>query len=78
MDSYTHDVTALLKLAGLTTILNDQVRVNAAVGINWAIIKDWSEVARYKRGTSEVAARDLYNAITDPLNGIMQWITAHW
>jgi hypothetical protein len=48
-----------------------------ALGKNWLVANDWSEKARYKT-TSHLRAKKLYDAITDNVNGVMQWIRARW
>ena len=44
---------------------------------SWQKIKDWNEKARYLQKT-QVQAQGLFDAVTDPNNGVMQWIRAHW
>ena len=50
---------------------------NPALGINWQRVKDWSERARYQQKT-EAQARRLYQAVTDPANGVLRWIKGNW
>lgn len=78
VDSYTHEINALVKLAGLSVILSEAMKRNQNLTTNWAIVKDWSEQTRYKQNTQEIIAKDLYNAVTDPVDGVMIWITTHW
>jgi hypothetical protein len=77
--TYTHDLIKLLDLAGLKLQLQlDTTPVaNPALGIHWQHVKDWSERARYQQKT-EAQARRLYQAVTDPTNGVLQWIKSHW
>jgi hypothetical protein len=37
----------------------------------------WSEKSRYQMKT-QTEAEELYNAIADTANGVMQWIRARW
>jgi hypothetical protein len=52
MDSYTHDLEKLLGVSGLKDGLQNAIRVQPALGINWAIVKDWSEQTRYDTSIS--------------------------
>jgi HEPN domain-containing protein len=70
---YTHDLERLVELAGLDALL----RADAALMINWAIVRDWNEQTRYDR-ISRAEAKELYDAITGPAHGILQWIKSHW
>lgn len=71
--SYTHDLEKLLVLAGLRAALD----ADPAMLVNWAVVKDWNEEARYERNT-RADAQNLYNAITDPASGVLQWIKSRW
>lgn len=66
---YTHDLTKLLGVVG--------IRVEENLVVNWAVVKDWSEQDRYKRHTEE-EARDIYNAVANPEEGVLEWIKQHW
>jgi HEPN domain-containing protein len=77
--SYTHDLLVLLDLAGLKLQLQlDTTRAaNPDLGTNWEFVKNWNERARYQQKT-EAQARELYQAVTDNANGVLQWIKGHW
>jgi len=68
---YKHDLTVLRRAAGL----DDEMERDATVSMDWDIVKDWSEQSRYKIGTTETEARDLYDAIE---RGVLPWIKARW
>lgn len=70
---YTHDLSTLLGEAGL----KEKVEEHEAIEINWAVIKDWSEQHRYEKHT-EIQAKELYSAVADPEEGVLQWIKQHW
>jgi HEPN domain-containing protein len=74
---WTHDLPELVKLAGLEAARAGDVAANSVLSDNWLVVKDWSEKARY-RITAHQKAKQLYNAITDKKNGVMQWIRGHW
>ncbi len=76
MDSYTHDLEKLVKVAKLDKelklCLNDP-----NFSIRWSMVKDWSEESRYQKYNRQEAL-DIYLAITDPTHGVLQWLQQHW
>jgi hypothetical protein len=72
--SHTHNLSELLGLAGLRQALGAAA---AGVQANWAIAKDWSEQSRYEMRTSQ-EAQDLFDALTDPSDGVLPWLRQHW
>ena len=76
-DCWTHDVETLVGLAGIKPDLDAAVATAPALATHWKVVGEWSELTRYERKT-ELEARNLYNAITDPVNGVMQWIRVRW
>jgi len=76
-ESYTHNLTKLLKAAGLENRLNDFTKENKKLNSNWAVVKDWTELSRYKK-VSEKKAKDLYDAVANKRNGVLQWIKQNW
>jgi hypothetical protein len=76
-DSYSHKLPSLVKVAGLTTLLEAECVRDPTFTINWNIARDWSEQARYVQH-AERKARDLYRAITERKHGVMRWIRLHW
>ncbi len=68
-DVYTHDLTKLLKPAGLKAAHDQMLKSNIDFNVNWNIVKDWSEQDRYKPVITEIASKDMYAAIVDPKNG---------
>ncbi len=73
---YTHDLTLLIKSAGLAGDLTT-ANLNPAFEGNWGLVADWAEDARYAVWT-EPQARELWNAITDPINGVLPWVKSRW
>lgn len=76
-ECYTHDFDKLVKSGGLKGILSAATAANLALSANWGTAKDWSEESRYEQ-KSQAEAQLLYNAITDPTNGVMSWIRMCW
>jgi hypothetical protein len=53
------------------------MKVDGDIKFNWAVVKDWSEQDRYNRNTEE-EARDLFDAVAKPKEGVLEWIKQHW
>lgn len=76
-DSYTHDLTKLLGLAGLQATLNQDFTSNPALEVNWAVVKDWSESRRYQF-MSRRDAQDMCDAVSSLPDGVLTWVKQHW
>ncbi len=76
-DYYTHHLDKLVNAAGLKPPLDAATVANPVLSGKWGTVKDWNEGSRYEQ-TSQPKAQALYDAITDPANGVMQWIRLHW
>ena len=74
---WTHDLETLVKQADLEDERDVAMKANAQLGVNWAIAKDWSETTRYRLSTQQRAEK-LLDAITDPTDGVLQWVKKHW
>lgn len=75
---FVHDLQVLVKLAGLAADLDRDLKANAALQVNWAIVKDWSEESRYDLSITRAQARDLYSACTSRKNGVLPWVRQRW
>ncbi len=75
---YTHDLVKLLKLSDLKTEFDSTAKEFPALGINWSILKEWSENARYETIIEEKKARELYEAITETEYGVLIWLKKYW
>jgi hypothetical protein len=73
-DCYKHDLKLLLRLADLETALNGA----GTVLVNWGTVKDWSEQSRYESGKDPLVVRQFYDAITNPIDGVLPWIKTIW
>jgi HEPN domain-containing protein len=76
-DVYTHDLEKLLQVAELTRVFEADRRASLELELSWAIVKDWSEGARYETGITGSQARDLYSACTGR-NGVLPWVRKRW
>lgn len=77
-ESYSHDLTKLVRLSGVGHLHEAEVKENAAFENNWLVVKDWSEDSRYDALAAENVARDMYSAVTDATDGVLTWLKKHW
>lgn len=75
--SWSHKLMQLVELAGLAEEHDIKFKAGGDFTSFWKIVGAWSEDARYEKKTL-TDARDMYNAISDPQNGVLQWISQHW
>lgn len=71
---YTHKVEELVGLAGLKRLLD----ADRDLTLRWIVVKDWNEETRYERKVTRVEAQTLFDAITDPVHGVLPWIKLYW
>ncbi|HUW46052.1 MAG TPA: DNA-binding protein [Dehalococcoidia bacterium] len=76
-EAWTHNLEQLIRVAGLGPVFENARRVNPALDVNWAIVKDWNEESRYEVHISKAQARDLYSASVGR-NGVLPWIKRQW
>ena len=76
--AYVHNLEELIKLAGLKSDLDKDIKKNGTLEVNWAVVKDWNESARYICTITSADAKDLYSACTSRTNGILSWIKTKW
>lgn len=77
IDSYTHDLTKLIKIAGLESDHKGEQSTNANFSTNWAIVKEWDETSRYET-FNRVQSKELIDAITSTTGGVLLWIRKYW
>ena len=78
LDSHTHQLEQLLNVSGLKQVHKQELDTNADFAVNWSVVRDWSEKARYSLSRSGAEAHDLYAAITARRHGILKWLKKHW
>ncbi len=74
---YSHKFMDLLGAANLKIQFENDIKRDKDLEVNWNIALPWNESSRYDIW-SENMARGLYNAILDPVHGVLQWITQYW
>jgi len=77
-ESYTHNLSKLIGVAGLKQKLTKDEKLNEEFKLNWAVAKDWSEASRYDCDIEETKAKDLFDAVTNDKSGIVAWIKNYW
>lgn len=74
---WTHDLETLVRQADLTVERDRAAGANPNLGENWLLAKDWSESSRYHMSTQS-QAEDLFAAINDNTDGVLQWVKNFW
>ena len=72
---YSHNLTELLRIAGLKDLLDAEIVRSPGLGANWALVRDWSFECRY-RGSGD-NGRQL-SAALGGADGVLTWIRRHW
>ncbi|MFH0810998.1 MAG: HEPN domain-containing protein [Pseudomonadota bacterium] len=73
---YTHDLKTLRKSALPDEEFNKEYQNDGDFARNWKTVILWNEHSRYQ--THDTGARKLFEAVTDPKHGVLQWIERHW
>lgn len=76
--SYTHKLSDLLGVAGLKQKLQEKEEADEDFRLNWAVVKEWSEDARYEHTIEETMAKDFFEATTNDKSGILVWLKNWW
>ncbi|HET6883671.1 MAG TPA: hypothetical protein VFI31_26190 [Pirellulales bacterium] len=74
---YTHDIEKLVVFAQLQSQRKTDSNADPDLGVNWLIVKDWTEESRYEKKGQPDAQR-LIEAITDAKHGVLPWIKQRW
>lgn len=77
-ESYTHDLEKLVRVAGLNLHLQAESAASPQLAVYWAIVKDWSEEARYSVGILQVQAENMVQAVGARQYGILPWLKKFW
>ncbi len=76
-DFYKHNLSDLVRFAGIETERINLEHNNANFAANWAVVKDWKESSRYETFT-RIQAKELYNSIASRNGGVLKWIRTFW
>jgi len=77
-DFYTHSLDRLLGISGVDTALEARLKMDGGFRRNWNTVRDWSAASRYDHTATEGQARDMFDAIADPSNGVVSWMKTQW
>jgi HEPN domain-containing protein len=75
--SYSHDLPALVKVAGLDDAHRERIGQDSNFQLNWEVVRLWSEQSRYRRHGQEIAEA-LLAAVGERRHGVITWIKLHW
>lgn len=77
-EMYRHELDTLLRLdASLQLALETDVKNDQKLAVNWSTVKDWDNEKRYEV-LKELEARAMYEAVSEPASGVMDWIKSKW
>jgi hypothetical protein len=76
LQSYTHSLRELLRVAALDDAMLTDSGASPALEQNWKTVKDWDESSRYEEWTQAEAEALLTAALGR--NGVLPWITRRW
>jgi hypothetical protein len=71
IDSYMHELTRLVRMAGLDTLPNAEIAADPDFARNWAIVSDWTEESRYQM-FRRLDAQRLYLAVASRHHGVLR------
>ncbi|MCR4282820.1 MAG: hypothetical protein NUV72_07315 [Bauldia sp.] len=74
---YTHKLTELIGLAGLTAALNEKLAAERIFAANWSTVSEWTESSRYEM-IDKYSCGLMIDAVRDEKNGVLQWLKQHW
>ena len=74
---HSHNLSQLIKVAGLDEAYLENAGKDPAFGNNWDFVVTWSEQSRYRRHRPE-AAQALLAAVSDRRHGVIPWIKQQW
>jgi len=76
-ESHTHDLTKLMKIAGLEPALLLESAAHPLFATNWNVVKDWKVETRYLI-VGQQKASDMRSAVVGKPHGVMSWIRRNW
>lgn len=76
VESHTHNLVDLLRLAQLQSAMANDSSSNPVLASSWATVKGWSETSRYSTMT-QTDAQDMIRAVNGR-GGVLPWIAQRW
>ena len=75
--AWGHDRKDLIGLADLVEKIDEDRRTDGTLNIYWKEVETWTVESRYERH-SQREAKDLYDAVSHPVHGVLACIKRHW
>jgi hypothetical protein len=76
-DSYSHDLTLLLRTAALEQALKDARQKLPGLGQRWDTAQEWNESSRYS-AWDPTDAESMLDAVGNREEGVLLWLSRHW
>jgi HEPN domain-containing protein len=76
LQSYSHSLRELLRVAELDGVMVTDSGSIPALGQNWKAAQEWDEASRYEEWT-QAEAKAMLTAISGE-NGVLPWLARHW
>jgi hypothetical protein len=77
-DYYKHDLTSLMRTAGLNDYLAMKCQSSIRFRENWGVVEDWTEQTRYETKIDRKKANRIISAISGSRNGVLRWLKKYW
>ena len=77
IESYSHELLPLVRLAGLGDALRERIRQDSKFQKKWDISRVWSEESRYRRHDQK-SAQNMVEAVAHRSDGVVAWIRPYW
>lgn len=75
---YVHKLEDLFELdAALWKAFQTDRKMDGKLEVNWKTVRSWDNERRYDT-VEELEARDFYEASTESVSGVMEWIRGNW
>lgn len=78
LKSYDHNLTELIKVAGLLTGLETRMSADPTFATNWRIVAKWQIESRYDVKVSKQDADLFLFSIADSKGGVLPWLRSQW
>ena len=74
----THQVSDLVLLAGLRDQLQRERSARPMFAGNWDVVAGWAPSDRYVMERTQQEVNDLLQAMQDPREGVITWLSQQW
>ena len=75
--AWSHERRHLIGLAGVGKEIDDDRRADGTLNIYWKEVEAWTLESRYEKH-SQQEAESLYDAVSNPVHGVLACIKRHW